>query len=264
MLLILLSKKSSSIMIRLLVIFLITIFTTTHLWASDYVGDYECEPTFALREDFLFIANGEDDIRLLMINPNKEIDYGVFGLIDENVIKKNGETPEGFLKFKSGIFKQHSFRMKISENAGQITQPGKDDDAGVYFEHVLVNNGLETDPKILMGYTEFGDKESKDEFWHIREYVFADVLKDTFKYLYKTYGMLDINIYTFSQDEDGKASADPIIRNMLKNLATSGSWIEISPSDTSGTLNFSIDNAGDLLNYNVRETDKFRAVCKKI
>ena len=51
---------------------------------------------------------------------------------------------------------------------------------------------------------------------------------------------------------------------MLKNLATSGSWIEISPSDTSGTLNFSIDNAGDLLNYNVRETDKFRAVCKKI
>ena len=76
--------------------------------------------------------------------------------------------------------------------------------------------------------------------------------------------MLDIDISTFSRDEDGKTSADPIIRNMLKNLATRGSWIEISPSDTSGTLNFSIDNAGDLLNYNVRETDKFRAVCKKI
>ena len=261
MLLILLSKKSSSIMIRLLVIFLITIFTTTHLWASDYVGDYESEPTFVLREDLLFIINGKDDIQIMFITPNPETELG---LVDENLLKKIEMTPDDFLKFKSGILKQHSFQMKISENSGQITQPGENDDVDVYFEHVLVNDELETDPKILMGYTEFGDKESKDEFWHIREYVFADVLKDTFKYLYKTYGMLDINIYTFSQDEDGKASADPIIRNMLKNLATRGSWIEISSSDTSGTLNFSIDNAGDLLNYNVRETDKFRAVCKKI
>lgn len=261
MLLILLSKKSSSIMIRLLVIFLITIFTTTHLWASDYVGDYECEPTFVLREDLLFIINGKDDIQIMLITPYPETELG---LVDENLLKKIKMTPDDFLKFKSGILKQHSFQMKISENSGQITQPGENDDVDVYFEHVLVNDGLETDPKILMGYTEFGDKESKDEFWHIREYVFADVLEDTFKYLYETYGMLDIDISTFSRDEDGKTSADPIIRNMLKNLATRGSWIEISPSDTSGTLNFSIDNAGDLLNYNVRETEKFRAVCKKI
>jgi hypothetical protein len=230
--------------------------------ASEYLGEYKCEPTFVLGEDVLFVANSKDDIRLLMINPNREIDFGVFGLIDENVTKKNGGTPEDFLKLKLELFKQYSFRMKISENAGQITQPGENDYVDVYFEHVLVNNGLETDPKILMGYTEFGDKESKDEFWHIREFVFTDVLKDTFKYLYKTYGMLDIDIYTFSQDEDGKTSADPIIRNMLKNLATSGSWIEISPSDTSGTLNFSIDDAGYLLT--IRETDKFRAVCKLI
>jgi len=242
-------------MIRLLVIFLITIFTTTHLWASDYVGDYECEPTFALREDLLFIANGEDDIRLLMINPNKEIDYGVFGLIDENVIKKNGETPEGFLKFKSGIFKQHSFRMKISENAGQITQPGKNQDVDVYFEHVLVNDGLETDPKILMGYTEYSSKTETEEFWFIRDLVFMPTWDDTLKNTQKI-GTLD--------EVEKRKVLHSLVRNMLKNLATSGSWIEISPSDTSGTLNFSIDNAGDLLNYNVRETDKFRAVCKKI
>ena len=242
-------------MIRLLVIFLITIFTTTHLWASDYVGDYECEPTFALREDLLFIANGEDDIRLLMINPNKEIDYGVFGLIDENVIKKNGETPEGFLKFKSGIFKQHSFRMKISENAGQITQPGINQDVDVYFEHVLVNDGLETDPKILMGYTEYSSKTETEEFWFIRDLVFMPTWDDTLKNTQKI-GTLD--------EVEKRKVLHSLVRNMLKNLATSGSWIEISPSDTSGTLNFSIDNAGDLLNYNVRETDKFRAVCKKI
>ena len=242
-------------MIRLLVIFLITIFTTTHLWASDYVGDYECEPTFALREDLLFIANGEDDIRLLMINPNKEIDYGVFGLIDENVIKKNGETPEGFLKFKSGIFKQHSFRMKISENAGQITQPGKNQDVDVYFEHVLVNDGLETDPKILMGYTEYSSKTETEEFWFIRDLVFMPTWDDTLKNTQKI-GTLD--------EVEKRKVLHSLVRNMLQNLATSGSWIEISPSDTSGTLNFSIDNAGDLLNYNVRETDKFRAVCKKI
>ena len=242
-------------MIRLLVIFLITIFTTTHLWASDYVGDYECEPTFALREDLLFIANGEDDIRLLMINPNKEIDYGVFGLIDENVIKKNGETPEGFLKFKSGIFKQHSFRMKISENAGQITQPGINQDVDVYFEHVLVNDGLETDPKILMGYTEYSSKTETEEFWFIRDLVLMRTWDDTRKNTQKI-GTLD--------EVEKRKVLHSLVRNMLKNLATSGSWIEISPSDTSGTLNFSIDNAGDLLNYNVRETDKFRAVCKKI
>ena len=242
-------------MIRSLVIFLITIFTTTHLWALDYVGDYECEPTFALREDLLFIANGEDDIRLLMINPNKEIDYGVFGLIDENVIKKNGETPEGFLKFKSGIFKQHSFRMKISENAGQITQPGKNQDVDVYFEHVLVNDGLETDPKILMGYTEYSSKTETEEFWFIRDLVFMPTWDDTLKNTQKI-GTLD--------EVEKRKVLHSLVRNMLQNLATSGSWIEISPSDTSGTLNFSIDNAGDLLNYNVRETDKFRAVCKKI
>jgi len=241
-------------MIRLLVIFLITIFTTTHLWASDYVGDYECEPTFVLqKKGLLFIINGEDDIRLLMINPNKEIDYGVFGLIDENVIKKNGETPEGFLKFKSGIFKQHSFRMKISENSGQITQPGENDDVDVYFEHVLVNDGLETDPKILMGYTEYSSKTETEEFWFIRDLVFMPTWDDTLKNTQKI-GTLD--------EVEKRKVLHSLVRNMLKNLATSGSWIEISPSDTSGTLNFSIDDAGYLLT--IRETDKFRAVCKKI
>ena len=242
-------------MIRLLVIFLITIFTTTHLWASDYVGDYECEPTFALREDLLFIANGEDDIRLLMINPNKEIDYGVFGLIDENLLKKMEMTPEDFLKFNSGTFKQYSFRMKISENAGQITQPGINQDVDVYFEHVLVNDGLETDPKILMGYTEYSSKIETEEFWFIRDLVLMRTWDDTRKNTQKI-GTLD--------EVEKRKVLHSLVRNMLQNLATSGSWIEISPSDTSGTLNFSIDNAGDLLNYNVRETDKFRAVCKKI
>ena len=99
-------------MIRLLVIFLITIFTTTHLWASDYVGDYECEPTFVLqKKGLLFIINGEDDIRVMVIIPNPEIELG---LVDENLLKKMEMTPEDFLKFNSEIFKQHSFRMKIS------------------------------------------------------------------------------------------------------------------------------------------------------
>ena len=231
--------------------------------ASEYIGEYKCKPTFVLREDLLFIINGKDDIQVMLINPNPETELG---LVDENLLKKIEMTPEDFLKFKSEIFKQHSFRMKISENAGQITQPGKNQDVDVYFEHVLVNNGMETDPKILMGYTEFGNKESKDEFWHIRDYVFSDVFKDTSKYLDKSYGTRDVDIYYFS-DADGKTSADPIIRNMLRNLAYSGffgSWIKISLSDSSGTLNFSVDNAGELLNYNVRETDKFRAICKLI
>jgi len=253
MLLILLSKKSSSIMIRLLVIFLITIFTTTHLWASDYVGDYECEPTFVLGEDVLFVVNSKDDIRLLMINPNREIDFGAFGLIDENVTKKNGGTPEDFLKLKLELFKQYSFKMKISENSGQITQPGENDDVDVYFEHVLVNDGVETGPKILMGYTEYSSKTETEEFWFIRDLVLMRTWDDTLKNTQK--------IGTLDEVEKRKVLYS-LVRNMLKNLATSGSWIEISPSDTSGTLNFSIDDAGYLLT--IRETDKFRAVCKKI
>ena len=188
----------------------------------------------------------------MVIIPNPEIELG---LVDENLLKKMEMTPEDFLKFNSGIFKQHSFRMKISENAGQITQPGINQDVDVYFEHVLVNDGLETDPKILMGYTEYSSKTETEEFWFIRDLVFMPTWDDTLKNTQKI-GTLD--------EVEKRKVLHSLVRNMLKNLATSGSWIEISPSDTSGTLNFSIDNAGDLLNYNVRETDKFRAVCKKI
>ncbi len=72
-------------MIRLLIIFFMTIFPTIHLWASDYDGDYTCEPTFVLTENYLIIANGIDDIQVLITKQNPEIELG---LVDENKLKK--------------------------------------------------------------------------------------------------------------------------------------------------------------------------------
>lgn len=247
-------------MFRLLVIFFMTTFPTTNLWASNYIGNYECEPTFVVREAMLFLANGKDDTHLLITNQNSGIDIG---LIDEDALKKMEIAPEDFQSLKLEMFQKHSFRMQISENYGQITQTGQNG-VDTYFEHVLVSP-LETDPKILMGYTEYTSKIETNEFWFIRDSVFYYVLRDAFKYLDKTYDTRDVDIGVFSE----KKVAYPIIRNMLKNLATSkltshGSWIKISQSEVPGTLNFSADNAGLLLDYNVKDTEKFRAVCKLI
>ena len=69
----------------------------------------------------------------------------------------------------------------------------------------------------------------------------------------------------FLDEEEKRKVIYSLVRNMLKNLATySGSWIEISQSEIPGTLNFSAKNAGLLLNYNVDDTEIFRAVCKII
>ena len=237
-------------MIRLLVIFFITIFQTSHLWASDYDGNYKCEPTFVLTENYLLIANGIDYIQVLVTNQNQGIDLG---LVDENKLEKIEMTLEDFIKFKTTEFRKHSFEMKIYSNTGQIIQPGHDEEVDTYFETVLVGK---TDSKILMGYTEYGSKTRSEEYWWIRDFVLMDTWDDTLKNT-KTIDFLD--------EEEKRKVIYSLVRNMLKNLATySGSWIEISQSEIPGTLNFSAKNAGLLLNYNVDDTEIFRAVCKII
>ena len=237
-------------MFRLLVIFFMTTFPTTSLWASNYIGNYECEPTFVLTEDYLLIANGTDDIKVLLTNQNPEIELG---LVDENKLKKMGMTLEDFMKFKTTEFRKHSFEMKINSNSGQIIQLGQDKEVDTYFESVLVGK---TDPKILMGYTEYSSKTSSEEYWWIRDFVFMGTWDDTLKNT-KTIEYLD--------EKEKEKVIYSLVRNMLKNLANyGGSWIEINQSEIPGTLNFSADNAGLLLDYNVKDTEKFRAVCKLI
>ena len=227
-----------------------TIFPTIHLWASDYDGDYTCEPTFVLTENYLIIANGIDDIQVLMTKQNPEIELG---LVDENKLKKMGMTPEDFAKFKSTEFQKHSFEMKISANTGQIIQTGQGTEVDTYFENVFVKDGAETDPKILMGYTEYSPKTFTDEYWKIRDNVLMDTLDDILEMT---------ETYEYINDVEYRKVLNSLVRNMLKNLATSGSWIEINQSEIPGALNFSAENAGLLLNYNVDDTAKFRAVCK--
>lgn len=235
-------------MIRLLIIFIMTTFPTIHLWALDYDGNYTCEPTFVLTEKYLLIANGIDNIQVLVTKQNQEIDLG---LVDENKLEKMGMTLENFMKFKTTEFRKHSFEMKISANTGQIIQPGQDSEVDTYFENVYLKSG-----KTLMGYTEYSSKTKTDELWEIRDFVFMGTYDDTQKHAIKI-GFLD--------KEEQRKVIYSLVRNMLKELATSsGSWIEISQSKVPGTLNFSAENAGLLLNYNVDDTEIFRAVCKII
>ena len=141
--------------------------------------------------------------------------------------------------------------MKISANTGQIIQPGQDSEVDTYFENVYLKSG-----KTLMGYTEYSSKTKTDELWEIRDFVFMGTYDDTQKHAIKI-GFLD--------KEEQRKVIYSLVRNMLKELATSsGSWIEISQSKVPGTLNFSAENAGLLLNYNVDDTEIFRAVCKII
>lgn len=226
-----------------------TNFPIIHLWASDYDGNYKCEPTFVLTENYLLIANGIDDIQFLVTRQNPEIELG---LVDENKLKKMGMTLDEFSKFKSTEFQKHSFELKISANTGQIIQTGQDREVDTYFESILVGK---TDPKILMGYTEYVSKIENEEFWFIRDFVFMDAWDDTLK---------NTETIEWLEKEEKEKVIYSLVRNMLKNLAVSGSWIEINQSEIPGALNFSAENAGLLLNYNVGDSEKFQAVCKII
>ena len=65
--------------------FLIILFPTHFVWASNYIGKYKCEPTSILTEDFLFIANGKDNIQVLLTKPNPDIELG---LVEETKLKE--------------------------------------------------------------------------------------------------------------------------------------------------------------------------------
>lgn len=228
-----------------------TTFPTTNLWASNYIGNYECEPTSILTEEFLFIANGKDNIQVLLTKPNPDIELG---LVEETKLKKMGSTTEEFLKFKSTQFQKHSFELEISENYGEITQIGQDSEVDTYFENVFLKDG-EGKPTLLLGYTEYTSKTETDEYWKIRDDILIDAMSDILE-MTKT--------YEYKNESEYREVLNSLVRNMLKNLATGGSWIEISQNDNSGTLNFSMVDAQPLFNFNVNKTDKFGAVCKLI
>lgn len=225
--------------------FLIILFPTHIVWASNYVGKYKCEPTSILTEEFLFIANGKDNIQVLLTKPNPDIELG---LVEETKLKKMGSTTEEFLKFKSTQFQKHSFELEIFKNYGQIIQTGQDSEVDTYFENVFLKDG-----ELLLGYTEYTSKSETDEYWKVRDDLFIDAMSDILEMT---------RTYEYKNEIEYKKVLTSLARNMLKNLAFSGSWIEINQGQVQGTLNFSADNAGLLLRNNVEDTEKFRAICK--
>ena len=229
--------------------FLIIFFPTHTVWASNYIGEYKCEPTSILTEDFLFIANGKDNIQVLLTKPNPDIELG---LVEETKLKKMGMTTKEFQKFKLTQFQKHSFEMKISTNTGQIIQTGQDSEVNTYFENVFLKDG-EGNPKLLLGYTEYTSKSETEEYWKVRDDLLIDAMSDILEMT---------RTYEYKNEIEYKKVLTSLARNMLKNLAFSGSWIEINQGQVRGTLNFSADNAGLLLNNNVEDTEKFRAICK--
>jgi len=152
--------------------------------------------------------------------------------------------------FKSTQFQKHSFELEISENYGEITQIGQDSEVDKYFENVFLKDGA-----LLLGYTEYTSKTETDEYWKIRDDIFIDAMSDILKMT---------RTYEYKNESEYREVLNSLVRNMLKNLAFGGSWIEISQNDNSGTLNFSMVDAQPLFNFNVNKTDKFVAVCKLI
>ena len=215
--------------------------------ASEYLGEYKCEPTFIQQEDFLILSNNESDIEVIVIKqyPNYPI-----GLIDEDFLAEDQWSNEDFDNWKKEKFELHTFNLLISENGGKITQFDKTNPAEIFFHSIIFNDY----PKLLAGYTEFSSEEEKEDFWYIRDGVLLDVWNDIDEMVRN--GSLEESIELINQ----------VANNLLLYLypISDGNWIEIEPTDTEGELNFTAKDARRLFSFNVKESQLFKAKCRLI
>ena len=215
--------------------------------ASEYIGEYKCEPTFIQQEDFLILSNNESDIEVIVIKqyPNYPI-----GLIDEDFLAEDQWSNEDFDNWKKEKFELHTFNLLISENGGKISQFDKTNPVEIVFHSIIFNDY----PKLLAGYTEFSSEEQKEDFWYIRDGVLVDVWNDIDEMVRN--GSLEESIELINQ----------VANNLLLNLYTisDGNWIEIEPTDINGELNFTAKDARRLFSFNVKESQLFKAKCRLI
>ena len=215
--------------------------------ASEYIGEYKCEPTFIQQEEFLILSNNESDIEVIAIKqyPNYPI-----GLIDEDFLAKVETSNEDFDKWKKEKFESHTFNLLISENGGKISQFDKTNPVEIVFHSLIFNDY----PKLLAGYTEFSSEKEKEDFWYIRDGVLVDVWND-----------IDEMVRNGSAEELNELM-NQVANNLLLNLYTisDGNWIEIEPTDINGELNFTAKDASRLFSFNVKESQLFKAKCRLI
>ena len=215
--------------------------------ASEYIGEYKCEPTFIQQEEFLILSNNESDIEVIAIKqyPNYPI-----GLIDEDFLAKVETSNEDFDKWKKEKFESHTFNLLISENGGKISQFDKTNPVEIVFHSLIFNDY----PKLLAGYTEFSSEKEKEDFWYIRDGVLVDVWND-----------IDEMVRNGSVEELNELM-NQVANNLLLNLYTisDGNWIEIEPTDINGELNFTAKDASRLFSFNVKESQLFKAKCRLI
>jgi len=215
--------------------------------ASEYIGEYKCEPTFIQQEEFLILSNNESDIEVIAIKqyPNYPI-----GLIDEDFLAEVETSNEDFDKWKKEKFESHTFNLLISENGGKISQFDKTNPVEIVFHSIIFNDY----PKLLAGYTEFSSEEEKEDFWYIRDGVLLDVWNDIDEMVRN--GSLEESIELINQ----------VANNLLLYLypISDGNWIEIEPTDTEGELNFTAKDASRLFSFNVKESQLFKAKCRLI
>jgi hypothetical protein len=215
--------------------------------ASEYIGEYKCEPTFIQQEEFLILSNNESDIEVIAIKqyPNYPI-----GLIDEDFLAKVETSNEDFDKWKKEKFESHTFNLLISENGGKISQFDKTNPVEIVFHSIIFNDY----PKLLAGYTEFSSEKEKEDFWYIRDVILVDVWND-----------IDEMVRNGSVEELNELM-NQVANNLLLNLYTisDGNWIEIEPTDINGELNFTAKDASRLFSFNVKESELFKAKCRLI
>jgi hypothetical protein len=215
--------------------------------ASEYIGEYKCEPTFIQQEEFLILSNNESDIEVIAIKqyPNYPI-----GLIDEDFLAKVETSNEDFDKWKKEKFESHTFNLLISENGGKISQFDKTNPVEIVFHSIIFNDY----PKLLAGYTEFSSEKEKEDFWYIRDGILVDVWND-----------IDEMVRNGSVEELNELM-NQVANNLLLNLYTisDGNWIEIEPTDINGELNFTAKDASRLFSFNVKESELFKAKCRLI
>ena len=215
--------------------------------ASEYIGEYKCEPTFIQQEDFLILSNNESDIEVIVIKqyPNYPI-----GLIDEDFLAEDQWSNEDFDNWKKEKFELHTFNLLISENGGKISQFDKTNPVEIVFHSIIFNDY----PKLLAGYTEFSSEEQKEDFWYIRDGVLVDVWND-----------IDEMVRNGSVEELNELM-NQVANNLLLNLYTisDGNWIEIEPTDINGELNFTAKDASRLFSFNLKESQLFKAKCRLI
>ena len=215
--------------------------------ASEYIGEYKCEPTFIQQEDFLILSNNESDIEVIVIKqyPNYPI-----GLIDEDFLVEVETSNEDFDIWKKEKFESHTFNLFISEKGGKISQFDKTNPVEIVFHSIIFNDY----PKLLAGYTEFSSEEQKEDFWYIRDGVLVDVWND-----------IDEMVRNGSAEELNELM-NQVANNLLLNLYTisDGNWIEIEPTDINGELNFTAKDASRLFSFNVKESQLFKAKCRLI